>query len=92
MSAMESVALDKADLDLADLVARAEKGEHIVLTRDGEPVADIVPHPQPARRIDLAAGAAFLRSRGVDKPFGYIADDFDDPLPEDFLLRHSPEL
>ncbi|MCJ2026015.1 type II toxin-antitoxin system Phd/YefM family antitoxin [Methylobacterium sp. J-067] len=87
---MESVALDKADLDLADLIARAERGEHIVLTRDGAPVADLVPHPQAARRIDLAAGAAFLRSLGVDKPFAFIADDFDDPLPEDFLLRPSP--
>ncbi len=88
---MESVALDKTDLDLADLVARVEKGEHIVLTRDGAPVADLVPHPVPTQRINLAAGAAFLRSQGIEKPFGFIADDFDDPLPEDFLITPLPE-
>lgn len=88
---MESVALDKADLDLAALVARVERGEHIVLTRDGAPVADLVPHPQPKGGIDLAAGAAFLRTLGIEKPFGFIADDFDAPLPEDFLIRPLPE-
>jgi prevent-host-death family protein len=88
---MDSVALDKADLDLADLVARVEKGEHIVLTRGGAPVADLVPHAKPEMRIDLAAGAAYLRAKGIDNPFPFIAEDFDAPLPEDFLLRPLPE-
>lgn len=88
---MDSVALDKADLDLADIVARVEKGEHIVLTRGGAPVVDLVPHPRLTGRIDLAAGAAYLRAKGIDNPFPFIAEDFDAPLPEDFLLRPLPE-
>jgi antitoxin (DNA-binding transcriptional repressor) of toxin-antitoxin stability system len=88
---MDSVALDKADLDLADLVARSEKGEHIVLTRGGAPVADLVPHAKPGGRIDLAAGAAYLRAKGIDNPFPFIAEDVDAPLPVDFLLRPLPE-
>ncbi len=88
---MDSVALDTADLDLADLVARVEKGERIVLTREGVAVADLVPRPKPAGRIDLAAGAAYLRAKGIDNPFPFIAEDFDAPLPEDFLLRPLPE-
>jgi hypothetical protein len=33
-----------------------------------------------------------LRSKGIKNPVGYIADDFDAPLPEDFLLQPLPEL
>lgn len=89
---MDSVALDTADLDLADLVSRVERGEHIVLTREGTPVADLVPRPpSPVKRVDLAAGAAYLRARGIEKPFPFVADDFDAPLPEDFLLRPLPD-
>ena len=41
--------------------------------------------------IDLEAGQARLKAHGIDKPFPTIADDFDDPLPEDFLLRPLPD-
>jgi hypothetical protein len=33
---------------------------------------------------------AHLRSIGVENAVPYIAKDFDDPLPEDFLLRPLP--
>ena len=89
---MDSVALDTADLDLADLVSRVERGEHIVLTRAGAPVADLMPRLHPTvKRLDLAAGAAYLRAKGIEKPFPFVADDFDAPLPEDFLLRPLSE-
>jgi antitoxin (DNA-binding transcriptional repressor) of toxin-antitoxin stability system len=70
---------------LADLIRRAEEGETVVLTRNGRPVLNVVLHRRGG--IDLAAGDAFLRSRGIDDPFPYVADDFDTPLPEDFLIR-----
>lgn len=42
------------------------------------------------RRIDWEAGQAYLRSKGIENAVPYIAEDFDDPLPEDFLLRPLP--
>lgn len=83
---MDSIDLNDADLDLAALARRVERGETIVVTRDGKPVADLVPHRRRGG-IDLEAGDAFLRARGIHDPFPYVADDFDAPLPEDFLIR-----
>ncbi|MBP2558308.1 hypothetical protein J2857_001059 [Neorhizobium galegae] len=54
---------------------------------------DLVPHtelPKKKGGIDLDAIQAHLRARGITNPVPYIADDFDDPLPEDFLLRPLP--
>ncbi len=82
---MDRIDLNDADLDLAALARRVEKGETIIVTRDGEPVADLVPHRRRGG-LDFEAGDAFLRARGLDNPFGYVAEDFDAPLPEDFLI------
>ncbi|GJD55621.1 type II toxin-antitoxin system Phd/YefM family antitoxin [Methylobacterium dankookense] len=82
---MVSFALETIGDALTDLIRRAEEGETVVLTRNGRPVLDVVPHRKGG--IDLAAGDAFLRARGIDNPFPYVADDFDAPLPEDFLIR-----
>ncbi|WP_342153617.1 type II toxin-antitoxin system prevent-host-death family antitoxin [Methylorubrum sp. SB2] len=86
---MTSVSLDDASSDLADLTRRVEAGETIVLTRAGRPVADLVPH-RPRGGIDLEAGYRYLREQGLPDPFPYVADDFDAPLPEDFLLKPLP--
>lgn len=87
---MTTVSLDSAETDLTDLARRAEAGETIVLTRAGRPVAELGP---PRRRggIDLEAGEAFLRAAGIVRRPGFIAPGFDDPLPEDFLLRPLPD-
>lgn len=44
----ESLDTDAAASRLPDLLARAEAGEEIVITRRGKPVARLVP-PEPAR-------------------------------------------
>ncbi len=74
----------------AELVRLSEKGETVVVTRNGVPVADIVPHKKKGG-INWEAGDKFLKERGVDRLFSYIAPDFDDPLPEDFLITPLPE-
>jgi hypothetical protein len=38
----------------------------------------------------LEAGEEFLRTRSVKEIFPYMADDFDEPLPQDVLLRPLP--
>ena len=49
----------------------------------------------PAERerggLNFAAGEAYLVARGITNPVPFIADDFDAPLPEDFLLRPLPD-
>ncbi|CDN54823.1 Prevent-host-death family protein [Neorhizobium galegae bv. officinalis bv. officinalis str. HAMBI 1141] len=92
---MKTVSLREAQDRLDELAQDVEQGETVTVTRDGKPVFDIVPHieavePEKKGGINLEAAQAYLRARGITNPFPYIADDFDDPLPEDFLLRPLP--
>jgi len=87
---MTTVSIKDAKNRLTELARLVENGETIVVTRNGKPVFDLVPH-RPKGGVNLEAGRKFLRERGVDKFFSYVAEDFDDPLPEDFLLRPLPE-
>jgi prevent-host-death family protein len=85
---MDTIAIEDAEKRLADLARRVEQGETIVLTRNGQPIADLVPH-KPAGGLRQEAIKEFKRQHGIDKIVTYIAPDFDDPLPEDFLI--TPE-
>ena len=62
----------------------------MTVTRNGRPILDLVPHRKKGG-INVEAGRAYLQERGVKEFFSYVADDFDDPSPEDFLLRPLPE-
>lgn len=86
LSPVTTIALEQAATRLTELAARVEGGEPIVVTRNGTPVLDPVPHRQ-GRGLDIEAGEAFVRARGITRSRGFIADDFDDPRPEDFLIR-----
>ncbi len=86
---MTSVSIKKAKDSLTELSRRVEGGESIVVTRHGKPVFEMVPYKRKGG-LDMEAGRRYLDSIGVKDPFPYIADDFDDPLPEDFLLRPLP--
>ncbi|MEH3119873.1 MAG: type II toxin-antitoxin system prevent-host-death family antitoxin [Methylorubrum populi] len=87
---MTTIPLEALEPQLQTLVRRVERGETIVVTRDGKPIFDLVPR-QRKGGIDFEAGQAFLRQHGITNPFPSVADDFDDPLPEDFLIRPLPE-
>jgi prevent-host-death family protein len=82
----KTVPIREAKNRLTELAREVEKGLTVVVTRNGRPVLDMVPHKQHAG-LDLAAGKAYLRSRGIKNPVPFIAGDFDQPLPDDFLLR-----
>lgn len=63
-----------------DLVRRADAGEHVVVTRDGKPVAEI--GPTPAKDTG-AAGLGSLPRVGAFKDSKlWVASDFDDLGPE----------
>lgn len=67
----EAVSIHEAKTNLSKLIRRAEAGEEIVIRRGSVPVARLLPIEKRVRRQ-----AGFLRGRI------WIAEDFDDPLPE----------
>ena len=85
---MKTVSLRDFEDRFEELAHDVEQGETVVVTRDGKPVFDLVPHQK--RGVDWEAGEAYLRSKGIVRTKGFISDDFDDPLPEDFLLQPLP--
>ena len=86
---MKTVSIRDAKNRLTELARKVEKGKTIVVTRNGSPVFDLVPHKKTGG-LDIAAGRAYLRSKRIENPVPFIADDFDEPLPEDFLVRPLP--
>jgi prevent-host-death family protein len=83
---MRTVSIKEAKNRLPALARRVEKGETIVVTRNGKPIFDLVPHRQKSG-LKIKAIAAFKRKHGIRAIVTHIADDFDAPLSEDFLLR-----
>ena len=71
---MPTFTLKAASAQLASLVARAQAGEEIVITRGKKPVAKIVAVPLRAKR-------QFGRLKGVCK----VGPEFFEPLPEEEL-------
>ena len=70
-----TINVHQAKTHLSRLLKRVAMGEEIVISRAGRPVARLVPLEQPvaARVPDTYAGQIRM------------ADDFDDPLPDDLL-------
>ena len=85
---MPTVSIREAKNKLTELARRVEGGETIIVTRNGKPVFDLVPH-KPKGGINWEAIEEFKKKHGIESLFPYIAEDFDDPLPEDFLLPPS---
>jgi prevent-host-death family protein len=83
---MQTVSIKQAKDRLTALARRVEKGETFVVTRNGKPIFDLVPHRRKAG-LNLKAIAAFKRKHGIRAIVTRVADDFDAPLDEDFLLR-----
>jgi prevent-host-death family protein len=86
---MRTVSIREAKNRLTELAREVERGETIVVTRNGSPVFELAPH-RPRKGLRLEAIEEIKRKRGIETIVAFIADDFDDPLPEDFLLRPLP--
>jgi prevent-host-death family protein len=76
---MPTVNIFEAKTQLSKLVQMAENGEDVVIARAGKPVVRLT-------RIELKKKP--IRFGGLKGKI-WIADDFDAPLPEDFLI--TPE-
>lgn len=77
---MPEVGMHEAKTTLSRLVARAERGEEIVITRSGRPVARLTPI---ARHNTLADAYGSLPGCFIDETF----DDLPDDLAEAFGMR-----
>lgn len=69
----------EAETQLSKLIELAEKGEDVVIARNGKPVVRLTKLEPEKKPIIF----------GLMKGKIWVADDFDDPLPEDFLI--TPE-
>ena len=76
----KTVNIFEAKTNLSKLIAKAEKGEDVVIARAGKPVVRLT-RLETAKRKPIRFGGL--------KGKIWIADDFDAPLPEDFLI--TPE-
>jgi len=72
------VNIAEAKAQLSQLAARASRGEEIILSRHGQPIARIVP-------LADVIPAAPNRGFGIGRGDFTIPDGFDEPLPDDLL-------
>jgi len=79
----ESVSLYEAKTHLSKLVEEAARGREIVIAKSGKPKARLVP---------LAIQDKGMRKPGLGKGKGWIADDFDAPLPPEILKYFTGEV
>jgi prevent-host-death family protein len=85
------VPIKAAKNQLSALVREAELGRTSVITRNGKPVADIVPHVAKKGGFDFEALKRWKKERGIDKLVTYVAPDFDDPLPDSFWFPEDED-
>ena len=72
---MTTVNIHQAKTHLSRLLAQVARGEEVIISRAGTPVARLTPYTtsRPRRRL------------GRDRGLFEVPDDFDAPLPEDVI-------
>jgi prevent-host-death family protein len=78
---MRVINIHAAKTHLSRLVAEVAAGEEIVIAKAGKPVARLLPF-EPRREP---------RRPGLMKGKIWIADDFDEPLPEEIMAAFRGE-
>jgi prevent-host-death family protein len=71
---MSEIGMHEAKTKLSQLVERAERGEEIVITRNGTPAVRLTPVPRPNRLASV---------RGAFKGNPSLIDEHFDELPDD---------
>lgn len=73
---MTTVNIHEAKTHFSKLIERIQRGEEVVIAKAGVPVARLTPYTPDKPKI---------RPPGSMKGQGWIADDFDAPLPDDLI-------
>ena len=86
------VPIKEAKNRLSELAHRVRDGERVVITLRGQPHVEMVAASvEPKRKgFNFEALAKWKAERGYDRIAGPMPPDFDDPLPEDFLITPQP--
>jgi prevent-host-death family protein len=78
-----TVTADEAEAQIRDLLARVERGEEVVIERNGRPIARLAPSPGsvPGRR-----------KLGWARGLVWVSDDFDAPMTDEeiALFENAP--
>jgi prevent-host-death family protein len=90
---VREVPVKEAKAKLTELLRAVEAGERITLTRHGKPIADLVPHEAVKKEqpMSLLARVEAWHKANPSKGIGWVSPDFDEQLPEDFLLQPFPD-
>jgi prevent-host-death family protein len=72
---VKSVNVHEAKTHFSKLLARVERGQEVLISRAGKPVARLVPHEAKAEEPLF----------GQDRGKLVVPDDFDAPLPQEVL-------
>ena len=70
----QTVNVDEAKSQLADLIAIAAEGGEVIITQDGKPLARLIPVAQVKKK----------RIAGLNRGSIWASEDFDEPLPDEF--------
>ena len=82
-----TISIEQAKAQLDSLIERSSAGEEVVITRDGRPVARVMP-PAHTGPTEQAEATSPLPSQSPRQPgwgkgiITYIAPDFDAPLDD----------
>ena len=76
---MKTVNVHKAKTELSRLLERVERGEQVIIARNGKPVAKLVPYSGEPRRPGRLKGKIRIRR------------DFDSPLPPEIAAAFGAE-
>lgn len=72
---MEKISIAKAKAQFAELVASAESGDRVVITRNGRPVAELGPlPPAPAVQFDDLADMGIQLDNDLSLPEHVLRD------------------
>jgi len=77
---MTTISIDEIQNDVGQYFDRVQAGETLLVTKSGQPVAEIIPATHSPEDLELTP-----RPYGLAKGEFVVPDDFNDPLPEDIL-------
>jgi prevent-host-death family protein len=72
----QTISVDEAQSQFADLVDRASEGGEVIITRNGKPLARLGPVSQLQGK----------RVAGLNRGSIWTSDDFDEPLSDEFWI------
>jgi prevent-host-death family protein len=73
---VKTVDVQEAQTHLAELLSEVANGNEIILAKDNEPKARLIPIVSPVK----------TRVPGLHRGMIWTSDDFDEPLPESFWV------